>query len=145
MERTRERSDALLWMEAIQTLVVLGCGLFLLSWGIYAFHFQLNGVAGLIAGFLAVLVAPPFIVVGTVYLVATWRLAHRELPSRKLLIGLDGLEILTALGLFYRGFSLLLPIWIVFCGIEIYFLISEEARFYWSSGSSDSSASSTSG
>jgi hypothetical protein len=144
------RFTALLWMEGIKALAILGVAIYLIGWEGHAAHQPNLGFGGAFFEILDPIIVAGLLVLGGFHFLATWLLARRKAPLRFLLVVANILEIVLALSLL--GISLLgidnaNPIWAMcfgICAFELYLVLSERARIYWSSDS-DSSASSTSG
>ena len=72
--------------------------------------------------------------------VAPWS----KVPSRALIVTADILEGGAGLCVLMLSFSPTVAVWILFCAVELFTVLSRTGNDYWSSASSPSSASSTS-
>jgi hypothetical protein len=139
------RFTALLWTEGIKALAILGVAIYLIGWEGHAAHQPNLGFGGAFFEILDPIIVTGLLVLGGFHFLATWLLARRKAPLRFLLVVANILEIVLALSLL--GIDNANPIWAMcfgICAFELYLVLSERARIYWSSDS-DSSASSTSG
>lgn len=135
----------MLWTEGIKALAILGVAIYLIGWEVHAAHQPNLGLGGAFFEILDPIIVAGLLVLGGFHFLATWLLARRKAPLRLLLVVANILEIVLALSLL--GIDNANPIWAMcfgICAFELYLVLSERARIYWSSDS-DSSASSTSG
>jgi hypothetical protein len=142
---SRTRFTALLWTEGIKALAILGVAIYLIGWEVHAAHQPNLGFGGAFFEILDPIIVAGLLVLGGFHFLATCLLARRKAPLRLLLVVANILEIVLALSLL--GIDNANPIWAMcfgICAFELYLVLSERARIYWSSDS-DSSASSTSG
>jgi hypothetical protein len=134
----KARFTALLWLEGIKALSTLGAAAYV----VWTVRRPDTGVGGLIYGLIALFLVPAFLILGVFHIGTALRLFFRKVPVRGLIVAAD--IVGACLGLFIGGLLFGLA-WIGLCVFELYTVLSDDADRYWSSASSDSSASSTSG
>jgi hypothetical protein len=136
----------LLWVEAVKALLDFAPGMFLLGWIVLVGNRSNDGMGGAALVLIALFtVCPVLAIVGTFHWTSAWLLFRREAPGRTPILVVSAIEGAVGLSLWVLAPSVRVwPIWTALCGFELYLVLSERARIYWSSASSDSSASSTS-
>lgn len=132
-------------MEGFKALVNLAPVLLFFGRKILASKPPNDGFAGLFVELMFVmLVLPALLVLGGIHLITAWLLLRRKVPSRALIVTADILEGGAGLCVLMLSFSPTVAVWILFCAVELFTVLSRTGNDYWSSASSPSSASSTS-
>jgi hypothetical protein len=140
------RFTALLWMEAFKGVLVLVPVIYALAFMIFVGNHSNEGFGGLFLEVMfMLLVAPVLVILGKIHLKAAWLLFGCRVPSRAPIVTATAVEGGVGLCVLMLGFSPTVAVWTLFCGVELFTVLSRTANDYWSSGCSPSSASSTSG
>jgi len=136
----------LLWIEAVKALLDFAPGMFVLGWIVFVGNRSNEGMGGAALELIALFtVCPVLAIIGTFHWRSARLLFRREAPKRMRILVVSAIEGAVGLCLWVLAPSVLVwPIWTTLCGLEFYLVLSERARSYWSSDSSDSNASNTS-
>lgn len=139
--------STLLWIEAIKALLDFAPGVFALGWIVLVGNRSNEGMGGLVLEFIALFtVCPVLAIIGKFHFKSAMLLFRRQAPNRSRIVTASVIEGAFGLGLWIIAPTMVLwPTWTALCGFEVYLILSERGRLYWSSDASPSSASSTSG
>jgi hypothetical protein len=136
----------LLWMEAVKGVLVLVPVIYTLAFMIFIGNHSNEGFGGLFLEVMfLLLVAPVLVILGKVHLKAAWLLFGCRVPARAPIVTAIAVEGGVGLCVLMLSFRPTVAVWILFCAVELFTVLSRTANDYWSSASSPSRASSTSG